>query len=169
MRVVAIFWFLQNLHHLTTGLMINFACESHDEFPACMIENWTVVGRGYFLHPSSRSENVASACRVVKTRQQISIGTAGKSALKVENLSSYTLLKGHTLKESKDIAPQGGKFTDICMVGRAVTPPHLQVRKGWQMMSYCMVIFMRSFVQKIHVLIDSDWQNSSYIFSHIIA
>ena len=25
---------------------------------------WTVVGRGYFLHASSHSENVASACRV---------------------------------------------------------------------------------------------------------
>ena len=82
------------------------------------------------MHPSSRSENVASACRVVKTRQQISIGTAGKSALKVENLSSYTLLKGHTLKESKDIAPQGGKFTDICMVGRAVTPPTSSSKEG---------------------------------------
>ena len=70
--------------------MINFACESHDEFPACTIENWTVVGRGYFLHSSSHSENVASACRVVKTRQQISIGTARKSALKVENVLSYT-------------------------------------------------------------------------------
>ena len=28
------------------------------------IENWTVVGRGYFLHNSSHSQNVASACRV---------------------------------------------------------------------------------------------------------
>ena len=28
------------------------------------IENWTVVGRGYFLHNSSHSRNVASACRV---------------------------------------------------------------------------------------------------------
>ena len=36
-------------YHFTTDLTINFACESRDEFRACTIENWTVVGRGYFL------------------------------------------------------------------------------------------------------------------------
>ena len=38
-RVVTIFLFLQNLHHLTTDLTINFSCESRDEFHACTIEN----------------------------------------------------------------------------------------------------------------------------------
>ena len=44
---------------MTTDLTINFACESRDEFRACTIQNWTVVGRGYFLNDSSHSENVA--------------------------------------------------------------------------------------------------------------
>ena len=39
-----------NLHHFTTNLTINFACESCEEFRACMIGNWTVVCRRYFLH-----------------------------------------------------------------------------------------------------------------------
>ena len=43
---------------------INFACESRDKFCACMIENWTIVGIGYFSHAASDSENVASARRV---------------------------------------------------------------------------------------------------------
>ena len=30
---------------------------------------WTVVGRGYFLHDSSHSENVASARRVLATKR----------------------------------------------------------------------------------------------------
>ena len=42
----------------------NFACESRDKFCACMIENWTIVGAGYFSHAPSHSENVASARRV---------------------------------------------------------------------------------------------------------
>ena len=58
-------FFPRHSRHLTTGLTINFACESRDKFRACMIENWTVVGRGYFSHSSSQSENVASACRVM--------------------------------------------------------------------------------------------------------
>ena len=44
---------------MTTDLTIDFACESCDEFRACTIQNWTVVGRGYFLNDSSYSENVA--------------------------------------------------------------------------------------------------------------
>ena len=47
------------------NLTINFACESRDEFRACTVENWTVVGRGYFSHARSHSENVASARRVL--------------------------------------------------------------------------------------------------------
>ena len=58
------FLFPQNSRHLTTDLTINFAWELRDEFRACTIENWTVVGRGYFSHASSHSENVASAGRV---------------------------------------------------------------------------------------------------------
>ena len=58
-------FFPRHSRHLTTGLTINFACESRDKFRACMIENWTVVGRGYFSHSSSQSENVVSACRVM--------------------------------------------------------------------------------------------------------
>ena len=58
--------FPQNSYHLTTDLTINFACKWCDEFHACTIENWTVVGRGYFSHTSSHSKNVASACRVPK-------------------------------------------------------------------------------------------------------
>jgi len=46
-----------------TDLTIDFACESSDEFCGCTIENSTVVGRGYFSHASSHSENVASARR----------------------------------------------------------------------------------------------------------
>ena len=56
--------FLQNLHHLMTDLTVNFACELRDEFCACTIENWMVVGKDYILHASSHSKNVASACRV---------------------------------------------------------------------------------------------------------
>ena len=58
--------FPQNSHHLTTDRTINFACKWRDEFHACTIENWTVVGRGYFSHTSLHSKNVASACRVPK-------------------------------------------------------------------------------------------------------
>ena len=47
-----------------TDLTINFACESRDEFRASKIENWMVVGRGYFSHDSSHSKNVATAHRV---------------------------------------------------------------------------------------------------------
>ena len=36
------------------------------------MENWTVVGRGYFLHNSSHSQNVASACRVKITNDSLS-------------------------------------------------------------------------------------------------
>ena len=53
------FLFPRNSRHLTTDLTINFACESCDEFRACTIQNWTVVGRGYFLNDSSHSENLA--------------------------------------------------------------------------------------------------------------
>ena len=53
--------FPRNSHHLMTDLKINFACELRDEFRTCTIENWTVVGRGYFSRDSSHSENVASA------------------------------------------------------------------------------------------------------------
>ena len=59
-----IFLYPQNSRHLTTDLTINFPYKSCDEFCACTIENWTVVGRGYFSHASSNSENVASARRV---------------------------------------------------------------------------------------------------------
>ena len=56
------FFFLsRNSHHLMIDLKINFACESRDEFCTCTIENWMVVGKGYFSHDSSHSENVASA------------------------------------------------------------------------------------------------------------
>ena len=58
--------FPQNSHHLTTDLTIKFACKWRDEFHTCTIENWTVVGRGYFSHTSSHSKNVASAHRVHK-------------------------------------------------------------------------------------------------------
>ena len=53
--------FRRNSRHLMTDLTINFACESRDEFRAFTIENWTLVDRGYFLHNTSHSENVASA------------------------------------------------------------------------------------------------------------
>ena len=46
------------------NLTINFACKSREECRTCAIENWMVVSRGYFLHASSHSENVASARRV---------------------------------------------------------------------------------------------------------
>ena len=60
------FLFQRNSRHLTTNLKVNFACEWRDEFCACTIENWTVVGRGYFSQSqaSSHSENVASVRRV---------------------------------------------------------------------------------------------------------
>ena len=64
-RVVAIFLFRRNSRHLTTDLRVNFACESRDEFRACPIENWTVVGRGYFSHSSPHIENAAFARRVL--------------------------------------------------------------------------------------------------------
>ena len=51
--------------------MINFACESRGEFRACMIENWTVVGRGYFSYDSSHSENEASAFGVKINRKPV--------------------------------------------------------------------------------------------------
>ena len=60
-----VFLFLWSSRHLTTDLTINFACESHYEFCACMMANWTVVGKGYFSQDSSHSENVASARRVL--------------------------------------------------------------------------------------------------------
>ena len=51
-----------------TDLTINVACESvaksRDEFRACKIETWTAVGRGFFSHDSSHSENVTAARRV---------------------------------------------------------------------------------------------------------
>ena len=59
------FLFLWNLRHLRTDLTINFACELQDEFCLCTIENWMVVGWGYFSHTSSHSKNVASARRVL--------------------------------------------------------------------------------------------------------
>ena len=62
-RVVTILLILWNLCHLMADLTINFACESRNEFCTCTIENWMVVGRGYFSHASSHSENVASAHR----------------------------------------------------------------------------------------------------------
>ena len=58
------FIFPRNSPHLMTDMTITFACESRDEFRACTIENWTVVGRGYFSHASSHSENEASALKV---------------------------------------------------------------------------------------------------------
>ena len=69
-----IFLFLRDSRHLTTNLTINFACESRDEFRACMIENWTVVSRGYFLHASSHSENVVSARRVTLFLVELEFG-----------------------------------------------------------------------------------------------
>ena len=59
------FLFPWNSRHLMTDLTINFACELRDEFHPCTIENRMVVGRGYFSHDTSHSENVASARRVV--------------------------------------------------------------------------------------------------------
>ena len=44
-----------------------------DEFRTCTIENWTVVGRGYFSHASSHSETVASALRVYVSKLKLNI------------------------------------------------------------------------------------------------
>ena len=55
--VVAIFYWWQIWQLI---LLVNHVTK----FSARMIENWTVVNRGYFWHTSSHSKNVASARRV---------------------------------------------------------------------------------------------------------
>ena len=62
------------------------------EFRAYTIENWTVVGRGYFSHASSHSENVASARRVYvnKIKQKISqIGNIQSTIVRNYNFTAY--------------------------------------------------------------------------------
>ena len=66
-QVVFAVWFPRNSRKFDEPV----ACESRDEFCACTIENWTVVGRGYFSHTSSYRENVASARRVANRMQVI--------------------------------------------------------------------------------------------------
>ena len=57
LQVVFTIWFPWNSRRFDKLV----ACELRDEFCACMIENWTVVCRGYFSHAISYRENVASA------------------------------------------------------------------------------------------------------------
>ena len=52
---------------------LSLLANRRDEFRARRIENWTVVGRGYFSHASSHSETVASALRVYVSKLKLNI------------------------------------------------------------------------------------------------
>ena len=49
-------FFPRNSRHLTTGLTINFACESRDEFRACMIEIERLSAEATFRTPAHKAK-----------------------------------------------------------------------------------------------------------------